>query len=146
MKKLLLILMLGMFLIVVSGITYATITANRSIELPKELVDFSKTTNSNFNYSIQKYGKESMVCLYKIIGTGKDAKQENIKCKRVENKLIDEKVKKLIKKFKSSSGKTKEELEKMLIEEKLKNRMLKDNLINLRIAINKFLNEEIKKL
>jgi hypothetical protein len=51
-----------------------------------------------------------------------------------------------MKKFKSSSGKTKEELEKMLIEERLKNRMLKDNLINLRIAINKFLNEEIKKL
>lgn len=60
--------------------------------------------------------------------------------------MADEEVKKLIKKFKSSSGKTKEELEKMLIEEKLKNRMLKDNLINLRIAINKFLNEEIKKL
>jgi uncharacterized protein YxeA len=98
MKKLLVILMLGMFLIVVSGITYATITANRSIELPKELVDFSKTTNSNFNYSIQEYGKESMVCLYKIIGTGKDAKQENIKCKRVENKLIDETIKELTKK------------------------------------------------
>lgn len=60
--------------------------------------------------------------------------------------MAEEEVKKLIKKFKSSSGKTKEELEKMLIEEKLKNRMLKDNLINLRIAINKFLNEEIKKL
>lgn len=60
--------------------------------------------------------------------------------------MADKEVKKLIKKFKSSSGKTKEELEKMLIEEKLKNRMLKDNLINLRIAINKFLNEEIKKL
>ena len=60
--------------------------------------------------------------------------------------MADEKVKKLLEKFKSNSGKTRQELEKMVIEERLKNRMLKDNLINLRIAINKFLNEEIKKL
>lgn len=53
---------------------------------------------------------------------------------------------KQLEKFKSSSGKTRQELEKMVIQERLKNRMLKDNLINLRIAINKFLNEEIKKL
>lgn len=60
--------------------------------------------------------------------------------------MADEEIKKLLEKFKGSSGMTKDELEKMLIEERLKNRMTKDNLINLRIAINKFLNEEIKKL
>jgi uncharacterized protein YxeA len=98
MKKLLVILMLGMFLIGISGIAYATITNNRTIELPKELVDFSKTANSNFNYSIREYGKESMVCLYKITGTGKDVKQENIKCKRVENAQVEKTIKELTQK------------------------------------------------
>jgi len=60
--------------------------------------------------------------------------------------MADEEIKKPVEKFKGSSGKTRQELEKMVIQEKLKNRMLKDNLINLRIGINKLLNEEIKKL
>ena len=61
--------------------------------------------------------------------------------------MADEEVKKLVKKLKQGNKPvTKEEMEKMLIEEKLKTRMIKDNLINMRIAINKYLNEEIKKL
>ena len=62
--------------------------------------------------------------------------------------MADEEVTKLVKKLKQGNKKeiTKEEMEKMLIEEKLKTRMIKDNLINMRVAINKYLNEEIKKI
>ena len=95
MKKLLMILILGIFLIAASGIAYATITANRSVELPKELVDFSKASTYSFNYTLQEYGNESMICVYKIT----ESKQENIKyCRRVDNKEIDATIKTMIQK------------------------------------------------
>ena len=68
--------------------------------------------------------------------------------------MADEEIKKLVKKLKPVLSKSpmanslmaKETLEKMLIEEKMKNQIVKDNLIKLRVAINKYLNEEIKKI
>jgi len=68
--------------------------------------------------------------------------------------MADEEIKKLVKKLKPVLSKSpmannlmaKETLEKMLIEERMKNQMVKDNLIKLRVAINKYLNEEIKKI